>query len=105
MIDIGKQYFMCDECKLCKDWKRRLAHAKEYGNEFQYDHCSCEKIDAEFCVGGYCEDAFSEKKIGKNKHGVKRGGIAYRRFMTAKKKKRLYHIAARVSYQELVKTP
>ena len=26
------------------------------GTELQFDHCSCDKIDAEFFMGGYCED-------------------------------------------------
>ena len=65
MIDIGDRYFMCDECGLCEDWEWRLKNAQEHDYDFQFDYCWCSKIDAKFYAGGYCEDAFMDKKTSK----------------------------------------
>lgn len=47
MIDIGAPAW-CDECGICEQVERRLRVAEETDTEFQFDHCSCDKIDAEF---------------------------------------------------------
>lgn len=85
MIDVGREtvYFACDECGICEQLGRRLRCAEETGTELQFDHCSCDKIDNEFFLGGYCEDAFVEKAIKKSK-GRRKTGRAYRRKMHKK---------------------
>lgn len=83
MIDVGGScLFMCDECQIVCQLDRRLEIAKEhpeYG-DFQFDHCSCEKIDGEFFAGGYCEDAWANMPRCEKK-GQRRTGRAYRRSM------------------------
>lgn len=85
MIDVGAKnvYFACDECGICEQLERRLQVAHELGEDLQFDHCSCDKIDAEFFAGGYCEDAFAEKAPKGNK-GKRKTGRAYRRKMRRK---------------------
>lgn len=82
MIDVGAKnvYFACDECGICEQLERRLQVAHELGEDLQFDHCGCDKIDAEFFAGGYCEDAFVEKAPKKNK-GKRKTGRAFRRKM------------------------
>lgn len=93
MIDVGgKKYFACDECRICEDWERRLELAKEDGYDFQFDYCHCDKIDAKFWAGGYCEDAW-EDIPKKAKHGRRRTGTAYRRRMKREKLARRMRIA------------
>lgn len=91
MIDIGDRYFMCDECKLCQGWEHRLEDAHRYGYDFQFDHCGCDKVDADFFIGGYCEDAFETKEPPRHR-GCRESGRAYRRYMKEIKKNRLYDI-------------
>lgn len=85
MIDIGSKewYFACDECGICEQLDSRLRVADETRTELQFDHCSCDKIDAEFFMGGYCEDAFVEADTGKIK-GKRKTGRAFRRRMHRK---------------------
>lgn len=77
MIDVGANnvYFACDEFRL------QVAH--ESGECLQFDHCSCDKIDAEFFAGGYCEDAFA-KRAPKRSKGKRKTGRAFRRKMRRK---------------------
>lgn len=89
MIKIGDHcYFACDECPILPkgSLKRRLELEKEYG-DFQFDHLGCDKVDYDFFIGGYCEDAFVETANSKGK-GTRKSGSAHRRAMTEKKKKR-----------------
>ena len=85
MIDVGAKsvYFACDECGICEQLERRLQVAHELGEDLQFDHCSCGKIDAEFFAGGYCEDAFAEKAPKRSK-GKRKTGRAFRRKMRRK---------------------
>lgn len=85
MIDVGAKnvYFACDECGICEQLERRLQVAHELGEDLQFDHCGCDKVDAEFFAGGYCEDAFVEKAPKRNK-GKRKTGRAYRRKMHRK---------------------
>lgn len=95
MIDIGAPawYFTCDECGICEQVELRLQVADETGTDFQFDHCSCDKIDAEFFIGGYCEDAFADKQtINTKTKGKRKTGRAYRRRMRNKKRDRLLSI-------------
>lgn len=94
MIDIGDRYFMCDECGLCEDWEWRLKDSQDHGYDFQFDYCWCSKIDAKFYAGGYCEDAFMDKKTSKCRWR-RQSGRAYRRYMRQVKKNRLYDIVTR----------
>lgn len=86
MIDVGGScLFMCDECQIVCQLDIRLEIAEkhpEYG-DFQFDHCSCEKIDDEFFAGGYCEDAWTAKPE-KQGHGKRKTGRAFRRKMRRK---------------------
>lgn len=85
MIDVGSKtrYFACDECGICEQLGRRLRCAEETGTELQFDHCSCGKIDEEFFIGGYCEDAFVDKSLPHHK-GKRKTGRAFRRKMRKK---------------------
>ncbi len=81
--DNKRKYFACDECGICEQFERRMNIANELGECLQFDHCSCDKIDAEFFAGGYCEDAIV--KIPKVKSvGKRKTGRAYRRNMHKK---------------------
>ena len=80
MIDIGNEYFACDECGICEELEWRMRVAAERGDIIQFDHCGCVKIDDEFWSGGYCEDAFSPKPAKQN-IGHRKTGRAYRRAM------------------------
>lgn len=93
MIDVGSEtcYFACDECGICEQLGRRLRCAEETGTELQFDHCSCDKIDNEFFIGGYCEDAFVDKHLPRRK-GRRKTGRAFRREMKTKKLNRLLGI-------------
>ena len=83
MIRIGQTvYFACDECPIVCQLERRLSIAEEYG--FQFDHCGCEKVDAQFYAGGYCEDAFYYFTPQRSR-GHRKYGRAYRRAMNAKR--------------------
>ena len=72
--DNKRKYFACDECGICEQFERRMNIANELGECLQFDHCSCDKIDAEFFAGGYCEDAIVKipkvKSVGKRKTGL-----------------------------------
>ena len=85
MIDIGAPAwnFACDECGICMQIENRMRVAEETETEFQFDHCSCDKIDAEFFIGGYCEDAFTDKSLPHHK-GKRKTGRAFRRKMRKK---------------------
>lgn len=95
MMDVGgPKLFACDECPIVMQLEGRLLDSIEYPEygPFQFDHCSCDKVDGEFFAGGYCEDAWldphSTPKPSRRKHGR-----AYRREMTEKKKQRLLALA------------
>lgn len=79
----GETYFACDECGICEQLERRMQIAREYGEDVQFDHCSCDKIDAEFFAGGYCEDAFVKRFPAKSE-GKRKTGREYRRKMHRK---------------------
>lgn len=88
MIDIGawngsRTYFVCDECGICEQLEYRMQVAYEFGEDLQFDHCSCDKINAEFFAGGYCEDAFIKEPFRMNS-GSRKTGRAYRRKMRRK---------------------
>lgn len=85
MIDVGAKSvcFACDECGIQEQIEHRMQVACELGKNLQYDHCSCDKVGDEFWVGGYCEDAFSEKP-SRRSNGKHKTGRAYRRKMRCK---------------------
>lgn len=85
MIDVGAKnvYFACDECGICEQLERRLQDAHELGEDLQFDYCGCDKVDAEFFAGGYCEDAFIKEPAKRNR-GSRKTGRAYRRKMRRK---------------------
>lgn len=88
MIHVDKdKCFTCDECPIVKQLDRRLKIAQDHPEfgDFQYDHCGCDKIDAEFFMGGYCEDAWKSPPPNKSM-GYRKTGRAYRRRATQKKK-------------------
>jgi hypothetical protein len=91
MIKSDNFYMLCDECPICEDMERRLHSAKEYEFKPQIEYCSCDKIGMYFYVGGYCEDAWIERSVHKNKN-PRKTGRAYRRKMKIRKEDRLYHI-------------
>ena len=91
MIKYNNKFFMCDECPICEDVERRIRIAKEGGYKPQLEYCSCDKVDGPFYAGGYCEDAFEESPCWRDE-GQRRTGRAYRRAMTAKRKKDLMTI-------------
>lgn len=86
MIDVGKaQYFACDECPIVEQLDHRLSVAErhpEYG-DFQFDYCACDKVDAQFFCGGYCEDAWISTPAC-HIAGKRRTGRSYRRNMRQK---------------------
>lgn len=92
MIRVGRTvYFACDECPIVCQLERRLSIAEEYG--FQFDHCGCEKVDAQFYAGGYCEDAFYYFTPQRSR-GHRKYGRAYRRAMNAKKRNKRVALAS-----------
>lgn len=92
MIRIDGRAFACDECPICKGIEYRLMIAKEDGCEPQLEYCGCDKIQAEFFIGGYCSDAFSRDTQSHRKFGVRKTGSAYRRQMRQQKKEKLMKI-------------
>ena len=86
MIHVNKNtYFACDECPIVEEFERRMEIAKQYPEfgAFQFDHCACDKVEDEFFMCGYCEDAWITLPSNKKK-GVRKTGRAYRRKMNAK---------------------
>ena len=97
MIDIGKSYFACDECPISKGVEHRSKTAQAEGRVPQLEYCGCDKIQSEFYIGGYCEDAH-EPKPQKKKRGLRRKGYVYRRAMEDKHKKDLTWIINNCGY-------
>lgn len=91
MIKVCGKNFTCDECPICEGIEHRLETAAELGLEPQIDHCGCDKVQTEFFVSGYCEDAFEEvpdKKVNRQR----KTGNAYRRQMRKRKRDELMKI-------------
>ena len=61
MIDTDTSIFMCDECPICERVDHRLRLAQESGYPPQLDYCGCIKIQTEFFLSRYCEDAYVSK--------------------------------------------
>lgn len=78
MIEYKGKLFCCDECPICEGISRRITLAKIYEHEPQFEYCGCDKTEFEFYLGGYCEDAFRDKKKDK-KTGKRNTGRSYRR--------------------------
>lgn len=91
MIRVWDRNFTCDECPICVGVEHRLRIAEEGGYEPQLEYCGCDKVEFEFFLGGFCEDAFAEEPT-KKKRGKRRTGSAYRRAMAVKKRNDLFHI-------------
>lgn len=101
MIDVGcKRLFACDECPIVTQLESRLSHSdmKPYG--FQFDHCSCDKVDDEFFMCGYCEDAWVDRPEPQKK-GERKTGRAYRRQMRVKKFERQKNIVLHCGTMEM----
>lgn len=97
MIDTGTKLFLCDECPICKGIAYRMQLAKEGGYDPQLEYCWCDKIQTEFYLSGFCEDAFKKKSQYKKK-GRRNNGFAYRREMKHKHQKKLIWIIHNCGY-------
>ena len=85
MLELRDICFACDECPICEGLEYRLSIAEEGGYDTQIEYCGCDKVEDEFFISGFCEDAFI-KKTPKEKRGKRKTGSAYRRAMAVKKK-------------------
>ena len=97
MVKVWDTYFACDECPICEGIEWRLRLAEEGGYEPQVDHCGCEKVQTEFFISGYCEDAFYDPPRPMKK-GKRKTGKAYRRAMNMQKKERLIRLLNSMQY-------
>lgn len=97
MVKVWDTYFACDECPICEGVEMRLGHAEEYGYEPQIEYCGCDKVQTEFWISGYCEDAFYDFPPRKKK-GKRKTGAAYRRAMKIQKNNRLIRILNSTRY-------
>lgn len=97
MIDVGNCYFTCDECPISEGVEYRLRVAEEGGYDPQLEYCGCDKVQTEFFVSGYCEDAFEGKPRAKKK-GRRKTGTEYRRAMAVKKRDDLLKIINSTGY-------
>ena len=85
---MSKCFVGCENCPIGEDIRARKARL---GEDYQPEYCSCDKVgEKHYC--GVCEDAM-ENIENDTKHGYRRGGKAYRRKMTARKRKRRMEIA------------
>lgn len=91
MIKVRGQNFICDECPLCEGAEHRLETAAVLWIEPQVDHCGCDKVQTEFSIGGYCEDAFEQVPTQRT-NGSRKTGSAYRRQMRRQKRDRQMEI-------------
>lgn len=82
---------VCDECPICEGIEHRIKIANIIGEEPQFEYCHCDKIDYEFYIGGFCEDAFVNISVPK-KNNPRKTGRAYRRKIKVQKEDRLYRI-------------
>lgn len=89
MIKFSGKNFICDECPICEGIDYRLRLAQEGGYEPQLEYCGCDKVQTEFFISGYCEDAFCEKSVSVKPHSPRKTGRAYRRHMRKHKNDRL----------------
>lgn len=101
MIDVGKSYFTCDECPISEGVEHRLDIAQKKGSTPQLEYCGCDKIQSEFYIGGYCEDAH-EAKPQSVKRGKRRKGYVYRKEMEEKHRKNLTDIINNCGYNPCV---
>jgi len=101
MIDVGSCYFACDECPICEGVEYRLRIAEEGGYDPQLEYCGCDKVQTEFFISGYCEDAFEGKPRAKKK-GKRKTGTEYRRAMAVKKRDDLMKIINNIGYNPYV---
>lgn len=97
MIDRGSVFFLCGECPICKEVDHRLQLAKESGYDPQLEYCWCDKIQTEFFLSGYCEDAL-KKKPKHQKKGTRKTGYSYRREMKCKHQNDLIWIIHNCGY-------
>lgn len=104
MIGVGgTRLFACDECPIVEQLDMRLAIAEEYPQygDFQFYHCSCDKVDGEFFASGYCEDAWCDMPKRHNA-GQRRTGRLYRRKM---RKQHLKKYRDRKGYSRICHAP
>ena len=94
MMKISGKNFTCDECPACIGFDYRLKVAEEGGYEPQIEYCGCDKVQSEFYMGGFCEDAFVDE-VKCRKANPRKTGSAYRRMMKKQKKDRLMEIITR----------
>ena len=77
MYELSNSYFHCDECPVCNGMT---------GYDPKFEHYSCYKTGGLLGDAGCCEDAF-DQKAPTNHKGGRNTGRAYRRKMSALKKK------------------
>lgn len=92
MVRVWGKNFTCDECPICEGVEHRLRVAEEGGYEPQLEYCGCDKVQTEFFISGYCDDAFQEDVALAKPHKPRKTGRAYRRQMRKQKKDKLMKI-------------
>ena len=92
MVRVWEKNFACDECPICEGIEHRLRVAEEGGYEPQLEYCGCDKVQTEFFISGYCDDAFQEDVAPAKSHKPRKTGRAYRRQMRKQKKDKLMKI-------------
>ena len=95
MVRVWGENFTCDECPICEGVEHRLRVAEEGGYEPQLEYCGCDKVQTEFFISGYCDDAFQEDVAPAKSHKPRKTGRAYRRQMRKQKKDMAEYISGR----------